>query len=173
MRIVMAAAALLFAVPTLAEVPGEDHPLLPRYPGAEIRGYRAPTLDEVVIPTERIGDAKVAAAARPLEGKVTHIDYAVTPGVGTLGVARYYEKVLTDAGFRTVFACSGESACGPGMGELIFLSGKVAPTGLADGLFGDRMRVIVAQRGADRVLLHIYEGPDRTTIYEAVVEGAH
>jgi hypothetical protein len=164
--------ASLVATTAMAEVPGEDHPLLPRYEGAEIRAYRAPSQDSVIIPTSRVGDEKAAALAKQISGDVTHIDYILTPATATAQVGRYYEGVLRSAGFRTVFSCVGESACGSGMGALIFNSGKVAPTGFADGLFGDRMRVIVAQRGSTWALLHIYEGPDRTTIYEAVVDGA-
>ncbi len=163
---------MLVASTATAEVPGTDHPLLPRYEGAEIRAYRAPSLDQVIIPTSRVGNEKVAERAKPLTGNVTHIDYVLTPATATMQVGRYYENVLRSAGFRTVFACAGEQACGSGMGALIFNSGKVAPTGFADGLFGDRMRVIVAQRGDIRALIHIYEGPDRTAIYETDVDGA-
>jgi hypothetical protein len=164
--------AMMISSAAVAEVPGDDHPLLPRYQGAEITGYRAPSQDTVLIPTGRIGDAEAPRLSKQLEGVVTHIDYAVRPALATTQVGNYYAKLLRDAGFETVFTCVGESACGGGMGALIFNSGKVAPTGLADGLFGDRMRVIVAKRGSDWVLIHIYEGPDRTTIYEAVVENA-
>lgn len=168
----LALTAMFAATAVSAEVPGEDHPLLPRYEGAEIRAYRAPSPDVVVIPTGRVGDERAAALAKPVSGRVTHIDYVLTPATATMQVGRYYEGMLRSAGFLTIFSCVGEKACGSGMGALTFNSGKVAPTGFADGLFGDRMRVIVAQRGTTQVLLHIYEGPDRTTIYEAVVDGA-
>jgi hypothetical protein len=168
----IAFATMLMATQAAAEVPGEDHPQLPRYEGAEIRAYRAPSQDVLIVPVARIGNAETTTGVRRMKGDVTHIDYVVTPGVATLQIGRYYVALLQNAGFRPVFICGGEKACGAEMGKLIFNSGKVAPTGFADGLFGDRMRVIVAQRGETWVLLHIYEGPDRSTIYEAVVEGA-
>lgn len=171
-RLSIALLGMLSASAAMAEVPGEDHPLLPRYDGAEIRAYRAPSRDQVIIPTSRVGDEKAAGLAKQLAGTVTHIDYVLTPATATMQVGRYYEGVLQSAGFRTVFSCVGEKACGSGMGALILNSGKVAPTGFADGLFGDRMRVIVAQCGTTWALLHIYEGPDRTAIYETVVDGA-
>ena len=163
---------MLAASMATAEVSGTDHPLLPRYDGAEIRAYRAPSQDQVIIPTGRVGDEKVAERTKPMTGNVTHIDYVLNPATATMQVGHYYEDVLRSAGFRTAFTCAGEQACGSGMGALIFNSGKVAPTGFADGLFGDQMRVIVAQRGDIWALIHIYEGPDRTTIYETVVDGA-
>jgi len=58
------------------------------------------------------------------------------------------------------------------MGALILNSGKVAPVGLADGLFNDRIRVMIARRADTWVLLHIAEGPDRSQIFQAVVENA-
>ena len=57
------------------------------------------------------------------------------------------------------------------MGSLIVNSGKVASVGCADGLFNDRICVLVARRGGTWVLLHIAEGPDRSQIYQAAVEG--
>lgn len=162
--------SMLFAATAMADVPGEDHPLLPRYAGAEIRAYRAPSQDVVIIPASRVGDEKAAGLARQASGRVTHIDYVLTPATATAQVGRYYEGVLQSAGFRTVFSCVGEKACGSGMGALIFNSGKVAPTGFADGLFGDRMRVIVARRGDAWAMLHVYEGPDRSTIYQVTVD---
>ncbi|WP_442679348.1 hypothetical protein ACSBM8_17920 [Sphingomonas sp. ASY06-1R] len=167
-----ALAAIVMATQAGAEVAGEDHPLLPRYEGAEIRAYRAPSVDQVTIPVARIGDADATTGVRLMEGTVTHIDYVVSPATATLQIGRYYEALLQRAGFRFVFTCAGEQACGGDMGKLVFNSGRVSPTGFADGLFGDRMRVIVAQRGGSWVFLHIYEGPDRSTIYEIVVDGA-
>ena len=58
------------------------------------------------------------------------------------------------------------------MGGLILNSGKVAPAGLADGLFNDKVRVLVSRRGDTWVLLHVAEGPDRSQIYQAVIEAA-
>jgi hypothetical protein len=88
-----------------------------------------------------------------------------------LQIERYYTDLFKKAGFTTVFSCVGP-ACGRDMGSLILNSGKVAPPGLADGLFNDRIRVMVARRADDWVLIHIAEGPDRSQIFQAVVEGA-
>jgi len=163
-------ATLAIATAAVAEVPGEDYPLLPRYAGAEMVGYRAPALDQVTLPIARIDDAKTVRAVQTLEGQVTHIDYAVRPATPTLAIGRYYTAALERGGYRIVLDCTGQTACGSRMGELIFLSERVSPTGFADGLFGDRMRVIVARRGGDWAMLHLYEGPDRSTIYQVTVD---
>lgn len=163
--------ALMFAGSAHAEVSGEDHPLLPRYPNAEIALYRAPGLDRIELPVGPVGNAESGTNVRTLEGQVTHIDYAVRPTTPSLQVARYYEGVLRSAGYRVIFSCSGAKECGTDMGQLILLSGRVAPAGV-DGFIDERMRVIVAQRGNDWVLLKIEAGPDKTAIYEAAVDGA-
>lgn len=150
---------------------GEDHPLLPRYAEAVIVGYRAPSLDEIVVPTGPIANEDAAANRKVIEGRVTHIDYRVTPATAPLEIERYYQGVLHDAGFAPVYSCVGQ-ACGRDMGSLILNSGKVAPAGLADGLFNDKVRVVVSRRGETWVVLHVAEGPDRSQIYQAVIEGA-
>jgi hypothetical protein len=58
------------------------------------------------------------------------------------------------------------------MGVLILNSGKIAPVGFADGLFNDRIRVLVARSGDNWALVHIAEGPDRSQIYQLLVENA-
>jgi len=163
-------AVLLLAGPVrAADSDGADHAALPRYPGAEIANYRGASVDNIFLPTATVA-AEARAAGQALSGNVTHIDYRITPAIGALGVARHYEGVLQSGGFRILFACAGIDRCGRDMGSLILNSGRVAPTGFADGIFRDGLRVIVAERGATKVLLHIVEGPDRTLVYEAVVD---
>ncbi|WP_165831085.1 hypothetical protein [Sphingomonas pokkalii] len=164
-------AALFAAAPLRAQdSEGQDHAALPRYPGAIIDGYRAPSLDEIVLPTGPVTNETAQANLAPHTGQVTHIDYRLTPATAPLQIERYYTGLFQKQGFKTVYACVGP-ACGAGMGGLILNSGRIAPTGLADGLFNDRIRVLVARRGDTWVLLHIAEGPDRSQIYEAVLEG--
>ena len=163
---------LALATPVLAQdVDGADHPLLPRYGDAAIVGYRASSLDEMVVPTGPIANEGAATNRQVIEGQVTHIDYRVTPATAPLQIERYYEGVLRGEGFAPVYACVGQ-ACGRDMGSLILNSGKVAPSGFADGLFNDKIRVLVSRRGDTWVLLHVAEGPDRSQIYQAVIEGA-
>lgn len=164
------AAMMVAAMPVVAQDrDGEDHPALARYPGSSITGYRAPSLDEIVMPTGPIAKEDAETNRRTLTGKVTHIDYQISPATAPLQIERYFAGQLAANKFETVYSCVGP-ACGHDMSALILNSGKVAPRGLADGLFNDRNRVIVARRGALWVLLHIAEGPDRSVVYEAVVE---
>lgn len=175
MRASIFGAAMLVAMagpPAMAQdAGGEDHAALPRYPGATIVGYRGPSTDAIVVPTGDIADADGTGHREAVEGQVTHIDYRIVPAVAPLQIDRYYAALLAKQGFGTIFACTGP-ACGRDMSSLILNSGKVAPTGLADGVFNDRNRVRVARRGSTWIVLHIAEGPDRSMVYEAVVDGA-
>lgn len=166
-----ASVLLALATPVLAQdTDGQDHALLPRYGDAAIVGYRASSLDDIVVPTGPIANESGAVNRQVIEGRVTHIDYRVKPATAPLQIERYYEGVLRDEDFAPVYSCVGP-VCGRDMGSLILNSGRVAPTGLADGLFNDKIRVLVSRRGDTWVLLHIAEGPDRSQIYQAVIEG--
>ncbi|MDQ1158979.1 hypothetical protein QE385_003306 [Sphingomonas sp. SORGH_AS 950] len=162
--------SLALSSPLLAQdSDGQDYPDLPRYPQSVIDGYRAPSLDEIVIPTGPIANVEAQANRKVLEGKITHIDYRVKPATAPLQIERYYGEMLKKAGFSIAYSCVGPS-CGRDMGALILNSGKVAPVGLADGLFNDGIRVLIARRADSWVVLHIAEGPDRSQIFQAVVE---
>lgn len=157
----------------LGDVVGSrDHPALPRFQGAEIRAWRNLPVADVWIPRGRIDDAAATDNVALLQGQATHIDYVVRPPVPPLDLDRYYEGVLRAAGYETVFSCTGVARCGTAMGELVLLSDHVAPAGFADGLFNDRLRVVTARKGATWIVLHIIEGPDRSLVYQLVLEGA-
>lgn len=172
LRRVLLVMLLLSAAPVMAQDrDGADHPLLPRYEGASIANYRAASLDEIFIPTAAISDEGRAPGAA-LEGRVTHLDYTVVPAVSPLAMARHYEAVLAANGFETLFSCSGPSECGRDMDALISNSGRVAPSGFSDAVFSDRIRVVVAHRRTDWVLLRLDEASDRSLIYAAVIENS-
>lgn len=162
------ASAAAMPVAALGRDEGRDPAFLPRFAGAEIRRYRQPSLDEIVIPTGAVADAERPASVELLHGEVAHIDYRVEPAVAPLAVEQHYRKALQDAGYDIRFACRG-AQCGPDMGVLILNSGRVAPSGLANGIFSDQIRVLVAQRGRDWVLMHVNVGPQAALVYVATV----
>lgn len=182
----LAAALMMVAVPltaaTAAPVPAQqptqdvrgahDHPDLPRLDGARIRAWRQLSVAEITLPTGAVSDSAAPASALRLQGQINHLDYAVRPAIPPGDMARHYEEALREGGYETVFACTGISRCGGGMGALILLSDQTAPAGFADGVFTDQLRVIVARKGSTWVLLHMTRGPDRSLVYQAVIEGA-
>lgn len=150
-----------------------DYRALPRFENARIRAYQSQGNAEIIVPVDSINSrSDESDKAIKLQGAITHIDYVVRPLTPAADIDRYYETSLRNAGFETLFRCSGISACGSRMGTMILNDGNVAPAGFADGLFNDQMRVRVAQKGATWVLLHVIQGPDRSLVYQAVIEGA-
>lgn len=171
------AAALLTAVlpvPSFAQdVRGaRDFADLPRVEGARVRAWRQLALAEITLPTGPVAQAEAPDKAIRLQGQISHLDYVIRPAVSPLDIDRHYEEALRTAGYETVFACTGISRCGSDMGALILLGDAVSPPGFADGVFNDQLRVTVARKGATWVLLHMTRGPDRSLVYQAMVEGA-
>lgn len=170
------ASALIIGVSALAHpalaqdrAGSQDPAFLPRAEGATIRQFRPVSVGEIVIPTGPVANADRPASVELLEGDVAHIDYVVKPAVDPLAVEQHYRTALQQAGYEVYFACAGETQCGPGMASLILNSGHVAPVGLADGIFSDKIRVLVARQGRDWVLMHVNSGPDAAHIYVATV----
>lgn len=181
LNLVLLCAASALASPVLAapvpaqsvdQAGSQDPAFLPRYEGAVIRRYRQPSVDEIVIPMGAVADEDNPRSIELLEGDVTHIDYRIAPAVSPLAVERHYRSALEAAGYEIAFACHGLTACGPDMASLILNSGHVAPAGLADGIFSDRIRVLVGRQGRDWVLMHVNEGPDSARVYVATVGNA-
>jgi hypothetical protein len=149
-----------------------DYEDLPRMDGARIRAWRQLSVAEITLPTGAVAGGAAPENALRLQGQISHLDYAIRPAVAPIDMARHYEEALREGGYETVFSCTGIARCGSGMGALILLSDKVAPAGFADGVFNDQLRVVVARKGSTWVLLHMTRGPDRSLVYQAVIEGA-
>lgn len=149
-----------------------DHDDLPRMDGTRIRAWRQLSVAEITLPTGAVAEGDTPQSALRLQGQISHLDYVIRPAVAPIDMARHYEEALREGGYETVFACTGIARCGSGMGALILLSDTVAPAGFADGVFNDQLRVVVARKGATWVLLHMTRGPDRSLVYQAVIEGA-
>ncbi len=149
-----------------------DHDDLPRMDGARIRAWRQLSVADITLPTGAVAEGDTPQSALRLQGQISHLDYVIRPAVAPIDMARHYEEALREGGYETVFACTGIARCGSGMGALILLSDTVAPAGFADGVFNDQLRVVVARKGATWVLLHMTRGPDRSLVYQAVIEGA-
>jgi OmpA-OmpF porin, OOP family len=100
-----------------ADVSGSrDHPLVGRYAGSEIVGYRTTDFDEVKIvdgpfdPTK--ADKQSGAGFKKVEGRQTLVYYKLPQGRSTLEVLRNYEASLGEKSFRIVFSCaSSDGSC--------------------------------------------------------------
>ncbi|TWT14129.1 DUF4892 domain-containing protein [Reyranella sp. CPCC 100927] len=101
----------------------KDHPLVPRYEGSLIIGYKTDRFAEVDIPmgpsvnpgVEKRRFERVDAA----EGARTRLLYVAPPKRTSLEVMRNYKEALLADGFKTLFECSRDT-CGDSI-ELPFL----------------------------------------------------
>ncbi len=110
--VLLALAALLPTASAIAaDIPGSsDHPLVGRYEGAEIVGYRVTEFDEVKLmagPIDPVGAMdQTGNGFKAVEGRETLIYYMLPQGRSSLEALRNYEASLKAKGFTTQFTCN-------------------------------------------------------------------
>lgn len=88
----------------------QDHPLIKRFTGSWLLGYRHSDWEQVSLPVGMaVADRKMKEVVT-LEGKVTRIVYLAPQGKSRLEVYRNYEQALAAAGFKRRFACEKDCA---------------------------------------------------------------
>jgi outer membrane protein OmpA-like peptidoglycan-associated protein len=106
-----AAACLLLATGAFAAEPAKDHPLVGRYEGAVLDGYKAAAYDEVGLIKEPFQNW---SGGKPellqVEGKVTLYLYKLPRERSLLEVQRNYESSLKAKGFEVLFTCGTANA---------------------------------------------------------------
>ncbi len=91
---------------------GEDHPLVPIYPGSALQDRKIVEFDEFQLPVAKMWDHKFTKTL-PLEGKITVLVYSHPEKTSSLQIFRNYEEALTKAGFQFLYKCNREE-CGRG-----------------------------------------------------------
>jgi OOP family OmpA-OmpF porin len=110
----------MFALPAAAQTRtdvegGRDHPLLPRYRGSSLIGFRDQTYAEVqplkAIAAHKAEELKLDRKLT-IEGEVSERFYVAPKGRSALEVQRNYETALTQAGAKLLYTCKeGDSGC--------------------------------------------------------------
>jgi len=104
---------------------GPDHPMISRFPGAEIRTSTVKSFDELTLPLgpfkrKQITPSQWSGAiekTQKLEGKVTRIVYTNPEGRSSLEVFRSYRDALAKAGFEVLFECGGTECAESGTND--------------------------------------------------------
>jgi OOP family OmpA-OmpF porin len=104
-------AALVPMTVHAADVPGgKDYPLVGRYEGSDLVGYRAKEFDEVKVvagPFTAVGAAEQTGEGfQTLEGREILIYYKLPEGRSALEAFRNYETALKGKGFSVLFGCN-------------------------------------------------------------------
>jgi outer membrane protein OmpA-like peptidoglycan-associated protein len=102
---------LLMGAAHAADVAGSsDHPLVGRYQGSEIVGYRVTEFDEVKTVEGPFDPAQAGDRTGPgfktLEGRIVLIYYKLPESRSTLEVLRNFQDSLKSKGFSIVFTCT-------------------------------------------------------------------
>jgi outer membrane protein OmpA-like peptidoglycan-associated protein len=93
---------------------GADHPMIKRFAGSQIVGYKQVPYDEVDLPAGK-SDGLTFASTHESKGKVTRIAYTMPAGKTAAEVMANYVEALGKAGFITFYSCKpGNAADGCG-----------------------------------------------------------
>jgi outer membrane protein OmpA-like peptidoglycan-associated protein len=110
------------------DVPGaKDHPLIPRYEGSVIIGYKVERYVEANMPlgpaTKTIEAKRGFEKVEKLEGPRTRILYLAPPQRTSLEVYRNYRDALEKQGFFTLYECRADE-CGIQIEDAIYYDSK-------------------------------------------------
>ena len=114
--------ALFFATQLLVAAPRDaggssDHPLLSRFPGSVITGYRQSAYDEYELPLGKHMGKPGFARSQKVTGKYTSTSYTVPEGHSVIEVFENYQEALAKAGFEILYSCVKVPECGDGLGS--------------------------------------------------------
>ena len=87
----------------------QDHPLIKRFAGSWLYGYKSVDWDQAAFPTSMVLQDRRWAKPLIVEGRITREFYMAPVGKSPLEVFRNYQQALTAAGFKQTFSC--ESNC--------------------------------------------------------------
>ena len=87
-----------------------DHPLIKRFNGSALIGYKVSDWDQTTLPTSLSEDKDKLKNKLAVEGKITRLMYLSPQGKTPLEVFRNYEQALNAAGFKKKFACENDCA---------------------------------------------------------------
>lgn len=88
---------------------GHDHPLIQRFDGSWMVGYKSNEWEQALFPTSMVIKDGRWTDPVMVEGRVTKAIYTSPGGKSPLEVFRNYEQALANAGFQRRFSC--ESQC--------------------------------------------------------------
>lgn len=132
--VMLAACMILSAATALAQldlsrdIPGaKDHPLIPRYDGSVIFGFKTERYVEATMPlgpaTKSLDAKRGFERVEKLEGPRTRILYLAPPQRTSLEVYRNYRNALEKQGFATVYECRGDE-CGVQIEDAIYYDSR-------------------------------------------------
>jgi OOP family OmpA-OmpF porin len=118
----------------------KDSPLVSRFKGAQIVGYRHLDFGKAVFPAGPMMNSAFPKS-RSASGRLTAIAYSVPQGKGTAEVLENYRQGLQSAGFKIVYSChAGREAEGGACGGYAFGTAYVDP--VVERMRGDKSLMV-------------------------------
>jgi OmpA-OmpF porin, OOP family len=112
-----------------------DHPIISRFTGSVITGYKTIDFDEVTLPLTPLQNYAFAKTDSS-RGRITRIAYVAPPGKSLLEISTNFEQALASAGFQKRFTCRGTQE-NPACGDAYQVSQAVLPGRILSGMASD------------------------------------
>ena len=137
----------------------KDNPIVSRFAGGVIIGYRHQDYAALTLPLGPYDASQKnrLAKSQTAEGRLTSLVYAIPEGKTALEVYRNYEQTLRAAGFEASYQCEGETC-----GGYDFAATLVDPVNQAMGsnLFNVRIDLLNATNGDVRAMTAHLDRPE-------------
>jgi outer membrane protein OmpA-like peptidoglycan-associated protein len=149
---------------------GKDHPLVKRFAGSWLVGFKHVDYDQAVIPAAKDFDRSRDYAfkqTQTVEGEVTRLFYMAPKGKSPLEVQRNYEQALVAAGLQRKFSCDKDC------GEPAALHLAMESTGYDNGVAwieGNDIGIPIPSGGMFPMHL-VTDGPDVHLLYGTLNKG--
>jgi outer membrane protein OmpA-like peptidoglycan-associated protein len=115
------------------DLPGtHDHPIISRFDGSVIIGYKTIDFDAMTLPLSPFKGSSFGEN-ESVKGRITRIAYAAPAGKSVLEISTNFEQALQNAGFQKRFTCFGtpeDQACG----DRYHIADSLLPERLFSGL---------------------------------------
>ncbi|MDP1697296.1 MAG: OmpA family protein [Xanthomonadaceae bacterium] len=171
-RALLMIAAILLTAPAHSGSDA-DHPLLSRYPGAQLRDYQQVDYETIEVPMRR--DASVANAGFVLVSKIGDVTrhYYELRNVSTLKLYENYHDAVRRSGLTITYTCKLDECGDPSQAEQ--LGGLMSLTGSVYNQYRKPYFLVAegkAAKGPIIVALFIGGYEDEVSIQQVVVESA-
>ncbi|MBM7131535.1 OmpA family protein [Dyella mobilis] len=109
-----------------------DNPIVSRFAGSVIIGYKAIDFDSLTLPLGPFNNGAYGKTDS-VQGQITRIAYVAPAGKSVHEIATNFEQALEHSGFQKRFACEGSSA-NPGCGDASSMSQSLLSEALIHSL---------------------------------------
>jgi OmpA-OmpF porin, OOP family len=126
---------------TVADTPqhdlagSHDNPIVSRFTGSVIIGYKTIDFDSLTLPLAPFGNGAFGKS-ESVQGHITRIAYAAPPDKSVHEIASNFEQALEHAGFQKRYMCYGTPS-NPGCGDAAAMSDALMPEALIHSLSTD------------------------------------